>query len=284
MSLSIASFVASATNLDKLAGQLAGEKSAEGMRKTVNRLYKTRDHALSLFNTLKGGWLVGCQHHTHNALLHLQPDSKSTSALSQSEQEFHMLFEILSKEGTNALWRELAVIMSTDSLGVPPGPAKYDPQFEYDARPLANYYRAPLIKIKQDPKDSRDEVTDICHQISLVHSSDDMACLHVFEDEKFYCVRNNSTLVNRRAQKRKKILPKGPTLVPLQTYLTMDSNKLLDSKRIELAIKLGCSILQYNCTPWSAQGWCKEHIYFFSDQSKQSLIDVDHPLSVCRSS
>jgi hypothetical protein len=36
--------------------------------------------------------------------------------------------------------------------------------------------------------------------------------------------------------------------------------------------------LQYNCTPWIARGLRKEHIYFFYDKTKDSLIDVDHPL------
>ncbi|KAL1598046.1 hypothetical protein SLS60_008534 [Paraconiothyrium brasiliense] len=277
-SSSIASFVASATNLDNLVGQSVGEKSAEGMKKIVNRLYKTRDHALSLFNTLKRGWSADCQHRTHNALLHLQSDCKAAGPLFQSDQEFHMLLQILSKEGTNALWGELAVVMNTDSLGTLPGPTKYDKQFKPDVLPLINCYRTPLVKIEEDPKDLRDEVTDICRQIGLAQTKEDMICFHVSDDDKLYWVRDNAPSINCKTRKRKKILPKGPTLVPLQTYLTTDCNKLLDSKRIELAVKLGCSILQYNCTPWFSQGWCKEHIYFFSDQSKQSLIDVDHPL------
>ncbi|KAF1963143.1 hypothetical protein CC80DRAFT_530983 [Byssothecium circinans] len=278
VSSSIASFVASATNLDKLAGQSAGEKSAEGMRKIVNRLYKTRDHALSLFNTLKGGWLADCQHHMHNALLHLQSDCNATGPLFQSDQEFHMLFQILGKEDTNALWRELAVVMNTDSLGTLTGPTKYGKQCEPSVLPLTDYHRTPLVRIEEDPKDLGNEVMDICPQISLAQTKDGMICFHVSNDDRLYWVRNNTPLINRKTQKRKKILPNCPTLVPLQTYLTTDCSKLLDSKRIELAIKLGCSILQYNCTPWFARGWCKEHIYFFSDQSKQSLIDVDHPL------
>jgi hypothetical protein len=251
------------------------------MRKIVNRLYKSRDHAITLFNTMKGRWLADCQHRMHNALLHLQSDCKGNSSLSQPCQEFHMLFQILSEEDANALWKELVVVMDTDSSSLVQEPTKYAFGFRLGFLTLAKSYRAPLVRIEEDldHSDTRNEVMDICRHISLTNASEDIISFSVSDDDKLYHIRKKASS-HGRTPKRKKILPKGPSLVPLQTYLTTNCRKLLDKKRMELAIKIGCSILQYNCTPWIARGLRKENIHFFSDQTKESLIDVDHPLIV----
>jgi hypothetical protein len=64
----------------------------------------------------------------------------------------------------------------------------------------------------------------------------------------------------------------------LDVYLSSANRKLLDRKRIELAIKLACAILQYNETPWFRSGWRKENIFFFENPLSGAAIDVDHPL------
>ena len=122
-----------------------------------------------------------------------------------------------------------------------------------------------------------DEVTDICHQICLAHGSSADIRFHVSDDSRLYCVQGAASQAQAQRQKVR-ILPRTPCLLSLDSYLTSNRRKLLDRKRIELAIKLACSILQYNETPWFAQGWRKEHIYFFEDPMTGAAIDVDHPL------
>lgn len=135
--------------------------------------------------------------------------------------------------------------------------------------------RTPTVKLPANST-TCDEVTDICHQICLAHGSSEDIRFHVSDDNRLYCVQGTT---NSQPQRKKAcILPHTPCLLSLDGYLTSARRKLLDRKRIELAIKLACSILQYNETPWFARGWRKEHIYFFEDPMTGAAIDVDHPL------
>jgi hypothetical protein len=136
--------------------------------------------------------------------------------------------------------------------------------------------RTPTVKLPANSTPC-DEVTDICHQVCVAHRNSKDIRFHVSEDNHLYCVQGTSPQAQPQFKKLQ-ILPQTPCLLSLDSYLTSTRRKLLDRKRIELAIKLACSILQYNETPWFARGWRKEHIYFFEDPMTGAAIDVDHPL------
>ena len=129
----------------------------------------------------------------------------------------------------------------------------------------------PEITIQASQPSSYAEVSSICHHIDLAHSNTQDICFYVSEDNRLYCTTNQK-------QQHVQILPCQARLVSLHSYLTSNRRKILNRKRIELAVKLACSILQYNETPWFAGGWRKEHIYFFEDALAATFIDVDHPL------
>lgn len=116
LSMSLDSFVSNATALSSHQSRPSVDVSIRKMRKVVDQLYKTRDHALTLFNTLTRHWLAGCQHGKHNALVQLQTSYKDNSLLSKSDYGFHLLFQILDQNNKVACWKELAVSMNMDSI------------------------------------------------------------------------------------------------------------------------------------------------------------------------
>lgn len=48
--------------------------------------------------------------------------------------------------------------------------------------------------------------------------------------------------------------------------------------RINLAVNLASSLLQYNLTPWLRKCWTKDAAHFFVQSRSVSGIDIDHPL------
>jgi hypothetical protein len=111
----------------------------------------------------------------------------------------------------------------------------------------------------------------------VAHSNSEDIQFHVSDDHRLYSV-DRVAQTSTHTTNQVKILPHTPCIVSLNNYLTSTTRKLLDRKRIELAIKLACSMLQYNETPWFAYGWRKESIHFFEDPTTGAAINVDHPL------
>lgn len=117
------------------------------------------------------------------------------------------------------------------------------------------------------------EVATACESIVLANKNGEAIYFHLSDDKRLY---SSKTVDHQHAP----ILPTEPKLISLHTYLLSKHRKVLVRKRMELAIKLASSVLQYNETHWFQQGWQKDRIFFFEDKDTFSspTIDIDHPL------
>jgi hypothetical protein len=78
------------------------------------------------------------------------------------------------------------------------------------------------------------------------------------------------------SKQRHSLLPSDPKLLTLNYFLKNSKRKLVSDRRLDLAIKVACSVLQFSETPWFGTGWSNDRILFFEDPLSPFGIDADH--------